>query len=88
MKLNIIYEDENLLVVDKPPNLIVFPERPIGKKTLIDVLLKQFPHLKNVGKSPRYGIVHRLDKETSGILLISKNNKSLFFYRNNLKTEE
>lgn len=85
MKFNILYEDKNVLVIDKPANITVFSERPTTAKCLIDYLLKKFPYLKNVGKFPRYGIVHRLDKETSGILLVAKNNKSLFFFQKRFK---
>ena len=86
MDLNIIYEDNDVLVIDKPAGIIVFPEAPIKEKTpaversssttgptLIDYLLNECPNLKNVGKPPRYGIVHRLDKDTSGVLLVAKN---------------
>lgn len=79
MNLKTIYEDANILVIDKPAGIIVFPENQITEKTLIDYLLKDFSYLKNVGKPPRYGIVHRLDKDTSGILLVAKNNKALDF---------
>lgn len=88
MELKIIYQDENILVVDKPPSIIVFPEKPLGEKTLIDFLLKEFPYLKKVGKPPRYGIVHRLDKETSGILLVAKNNGSLSFLQGQFRDRE
>lgn len=85
MKLNIIYEDKNVLAVDKLSNVIVTPEGPTNQETLIDELIKQFPALKKVGSAPRYGIVHRLDKDTSGILLITKNNSTLFFLQNQFK---
>lgn len=85
MKIPIIYEDENLLVADKPPNLIVFPENSTIQKTLIDLLLEEFPTLKNVSRAPRYGIVHRLDKDTSGLLLVAKNEKTLFFLQKQFK---
>jgi len=83
-KIKTIYEDENLLVIDKFPGIIVFPENERDKKkeTLIDLLLKEFPSLKNVGDPPRYGIIHRLDKDTSGVLLVAKNNQSLEFFQN------
>ena len=90
-KLKIIYEDNDLLVIDKPAGMIVFPEGagiPPGRgeeKTLIDLLLEKYPELKNVGKTPRYGIIHRLDKDTSGILLVAKNNKSLIFSQKQFK---
>ncbi len=82
MKLKIIYEDENVLVIDKPPGIVVFPEGKAKEKTLINYLVEQFPKLKNTGKPSRYGIVHRLDKDTSGILLVAKNNKTLKLLQN------
>jgi 23S rRNA pseudouridine1911/1915/1917 synthase len=78
-KLEIIYQDEDVLVISKPSGLITFPEKEISEKTLIDLILEEFPYLKDVGRAKRYGIVHRLDRETSGILLVAKSNKSLFF---------
>ena len=90
MELKIIYEDNDLLVVDKPAGVIVFPEAPIPveEKTLIDYLLKKYPDLKNAGKMPRYGIVHRLDKDTSGILLVAKNDKALDFFQKQFKDKK
>lgn len=72
MDIKIIYEDNDLLVVDKPAGVVVIPE-------LIDELIKKYPELKNAGEAPRYGIVHRLDKDTSGILLVAKTTESLIF---------
>lgn len=85
MKLKIIYEDENLLAIDKLAGIVVYSEKPIHEKTLIDYLLENYPDLKNTGKAPRYGIVHRLDKDTSGIILIAKNNKSLNYLQKQFK---
>jgi len=80
MDIKIIYEDNDILVVDKPAELIVFPEGDISnEKTLIDYLTEENPKLTSVGDQPRYGIVHRLDKDTSGILLVAKNSESLIF---------
>jgi len=78
----IIYEDKFLLVVDKPAGIVVFPEGQTllsGEKTLIDFLIEKYPELKNVGEAPRYGIVHRLDKDTSGVLLVAKTTEALIF---------
>jgi 23S rRNA pseudouridine1911/1915/1917 synthase len=72
-------------VIDKPAGVIVFPERKITKKTLIDFLIENFSNLKDVGKPPRYGIIHRLDKDTSGVLLIAKNNQALSFFQKQFK---
>ncbi|MCH8741401.1 RluA family pseudouridine synthase [Patescibacteria group bacterium] len=106
MDIKIIYEDKNILVIDKPTGIVVFPAAPEGEppaqgkvhqrrrqrrekliteKTVIDLLLKEFPYIKTVGESPRYGIVHRLDKETSGILLVAKNGESLKFLQKEFK---
>ena len=80
----IIYEDENFLAINKPAGLIVHPARvSVNRKrkevepTLVDWLILKYPQVKNVGDDPatRPGIVHRLDRETSGILLIPKNQK-------------
>ncbi len=79
MEINVVFEDKNLLVADKPAGIIVFREDEGGEKTLIDLLLEKFPDLKNVGEAPRHGIVHRLDKDTSGLLLVAKNNETLVF---------
>jgi len=80
--LTILYQDKDILAIDKPPKIVVFPEGILPQsqsKTLIDNLLEEFPGIKKVGRPPRYGIVHRLDKETSGILLVAKNNEALEF---------
>ena len=84
-EIKIVYEDDNLLVVDKPAGIIVFPEGNVKGKTLVDYLLRKYSYLRNVGERPRYGIIHRLDKDTSGILLVAKNNKSLIFFQKQFK---
>ena len=85
MELKVIYEDKDILVIDKPTGIMVFPAGKEKEKTLIDFLLEKFPNLKNVGDKPRYGIIHRLDKDTSGILLIAKNKKALEFFQKQFK---
>lgn len=88
MELKIIYEDDNVLVADKTAGIIVFPEGAAttgGEKTLIDYLIEKKPELKKTGKAPRYGIVHRLDKDTSGILMVAKNDESLAFLQKQFK---
>ena len=89
MDLKIIYEDDDVLVVDKPAGIIVFAE---GKnndgeshRTIVDLLLGKYPELADVGDPPRYGIVHRLDKDTSGILLVAKSNEALIFLQKQFK---
>jgi len=74
--LNIIYEDDDLLVVDKPAGLTVHPAPGHPGHTLVNALLAHLPHLADIGDSLRPGIVHRLDKDTSGLMLVAKNSKA------------
>jgi 23S rRNA pseudouridine1911/1915/1917 synthase len=83
--MKIIFEDGNILVIDKPAGTVVFPEGKDQKGSLVSYLLERFPALKKIGKPPRHGIVHRLDKDTSGILLIAQNNKTLKFLQKEFK---
>jgi len=85
MDLKTIYEDNDLLVINKPAGIIVFPERETVEKTLIDCLLEKYPEIKNIGKAPRFGIVHRLDKDTSGLILVAKTDQALFFLQKQFK---
>ena len=71
--LNIVYEDGDLLVVDKPAGLIVHPAPGHPSHTLVNAILAHCPHLAGVDGSARPGIVHRLDKNTSGLMVVAKN---------------
>ncbi len=76
MDLDIIYEDEDLLVINKPPGLPVHPAAGHKNDTLVNALLaymNKSGNLSTIGGVERPGIVHRLDKDTSGVLLIAKN---------------
>lgn len=79
MDIKIIYEDDDLLVIDKPAGIVVFPEGQSKENTLIDALIEKYPKLSEIGSPPRYGIVHRLDKDTSGVLLVAKSQEALIF---------
>jgi 23S rRNA pseudouridine1911/1915/1917 synthase len=70
--LRIVFEDEHLLVVDKPAGLVVHPGAGNRRGTLVHALLHYLPGLAGVGAAGRPGIVHRLDKGTSGLLLVAK----------------
>ena len=75
--LDILYEDDDLLVLNKPPGISVHPSLHESSGTLVDALLSYFPELRGVGEDPvRPGIVHRLDKDTSGVLVIAKNQET------------
>jgi 23S rRNA pseudouridine1911/1915/1917 synthase len=70
MPLKIVYEDADLIVIDKPAGLVVHPGAGVPDRTLMNALLAHSPALAGV---PRAGIVHRLDKDTSGLLVVAKN---------------
>ena len=73
LELDIISEDENYLIVCKPANLLVHPTEKKEKETLVNLVLKKYPKIKNIGENPqRPGIVHRLDKDVSGLMVIAK----------------
>ena len=70
--INILYEDPYLLAVDKPAGMVVHPAAGHERGTLVNALLFHRPELSGVGGERRPGIVHRLDRDTSGVLLIAK----------------
>ena len=73
--LNIIFEDEDLIVINKPPNLVMHPAPGNESGTLVNALMHYTNNqLSNLDDNSRPGIVHRLDKDTSGILVVAKNN--------------
>ncbi len=74
ISLDIVYEDDNIAVINKPQGLLVHPANGNYSETLVNGLLYYFNHLSNYGGVMRPGIVHRLDKDTSGLLIIAKDN--------------
>lgn len=100
MKIKILYEDSNILVIDKPSGISVHPSdtlRTYGgirnkEKFITDWVLKNYPKTKNVGEPlgeiKRPGIVHRLDNETSGVMLLAKNQKAFEFLKSQFKNRE
>ena len=75
--LTVIYEDEHLIVVNKPAGMVVHPAPGTPSGTLVNALLHHFGgYLSGVGGSKRPGIVHRIDKETSGLLVVAKSDKA------------
>jgi len=74
--LNILYEDDDLLVVDKPAGLAVHPAPGHPDHTLVNAILSHLPSLAEISDSLRPGIVHRLDKDTSGVMLVAKNEQA------------
>lgn len=72
--LNIVYEDDYLAVVNKPQGMVVHPAVGNYNHTLVNALLYHFNSISSVGEKFRPGIVHRIDKDTSGLLVVAKNN--------------
>ena len=70
--LRIVYEDDDLLVVDKPAGLAVHPSPGHSRHTLVNAILAHCPQLSSIGGEGRPGIVHRLDKDTSGLIIVAK----------------
>jgi 23S rRNA pseudouridine1911/1915/1917 synthase len=68
----IIFEDEDLIVVDKPPGLVVHPGAGRPSNTLMDILISTRPEMVGVGEQGRWGVVHRLDRDTSGVMVFTK----------------
>lgn len=81
--LDIVYEDENIVVVNKQAGISVHTSINEPNKTLANALIAKYPEIVRVGEDPiRPGIVHRLDKDTSGLLVVAKNQKTFGFLKN------
>ena len=77
VNFSILHETDDFLIVDKPINLVIHPGAGISSGTLANGLLYKFPKLEEL---PRAGIVHRLDKDTSGLLVVAKNEKFRLYF--------
>jgi 23S rRNA pseudouridine1911/1915/1917 synthase len=96
MKIKVLFEDKNILVIDKPARISVHGDGKSSEKTIADWLISNYPSIKNVGepllidneKILRPGIVHRLDKETSGVLLVAKNQKTFLFLKDQFQNHK
>jgi 23S rRNA pseudouridine1911/1915/1917 synthase len=86
--INIIYEDASVIVIDKPPGLIVHPGAGHRSGTLVSALLFHCRNLSGINGVLRPGIVHRLDKNTSGLLVAAKNDNSHLFLTRQFETRE
>ena len=74
--LKVVFQDRDILVIDKPAGLTVHPGAGRRDQTMVNGLLKLYPDLQGIGGSERPGIVHRLDKDTSGLLVVAKNQRA------------
>ncbi len=76
IKLDIVYEDDDLMVINKPSGMVVHPGNGNMEHTLVNALMGYTKDLSNNGEEFRPGIVHRIDKDTSGLMIVAKNNKA------------
>ena len=74
--IKIVYEDEDIIVIDKPAGMVVHPGKGNETNTLVNALLHYTNSLADTGEKTRPGIVHRLDKDTSGLIVIAKNDRA------------
>jgi len=74
--LNILYEDEHMVVVNKPPDMVIYPAAGNKSGTLMNALVARCGSLASVGAPLRPGVIHRLDKDTSGVIVIAKDDAS------------
>ncbi|MBI2039300.1 MAG: RluA family pseudouridine synthase [Candidatus Niyogibacteria bacterium] len=82
MELDIIYEDSDLVAVNKPAGVVVHPDPRHASGTLIQALAERYPEICDVGEDPmRPGMVHRLDRDTSGILIVARNQRAFSFLK-------
>jgi len=93
----IIFEDSNVLVINKPAGLNVHGDGFREEETVVDWLLKRYPDIENIGedmlsqkgeKIKKSGLVHRLDKDTSGVMIIAKNQETFEFLKNQFQNRE
>jgi 23S rRNA pseudouridine1911/1915/1917 synthase len=86
--VTVIFQDFDLMVVDKPPGLTVHPAAGHPSGTLVNALLAITPDLKGISGTLRPGIVHRLDKDTSGLIVVAKNDRAMRGLQRQLKDRE
>ena len=86
--LDILYEDDQVIVLNKTAGMVVHPGAGNQSGTLVNALLAYYPSIREVGEKDRPGVVHRLDKETSGVILFAKTQKAYKWFIRQFKTHE
>lgn len=84
--LNILFENDNVLVINKPAGMVVHPSVGHADGTLVNAILGYETELEGIGGEERPGIVHRLDKETSGVIIVAKNETSLHWLQEEFRS--
>lgn len=88
IKIDVIYEDDDLVAVKKPAGMVVHPATGNYAGTLVNALLYKYKDMKHVGQRIRAGLINRIDKDTSGIVLVGKTNRALWFYSRQFANRE
>jgi 23S rRNA pseudouridine1911/1915/1917 synthase len=83
--LKIVYMDADVIVIDKPPHLVVHPGPGHPSGTLVNALIYHFPEVALVGNEQRPGIVHRLDQDTSGVMVVARSPRAFSFLHDQFK---
>lgn len=86
--LDILYEDADMLLINKPAGMVVHPSPGHAHGTLANAVLAHEPKLIGVGGERRPGVVHRLDKDTSGLIMVAKNDGAIHFLQNQFRNRE
>ena len=88
LPLDIIYQDEQTLVLDKQPGLVVHPRPGVKQVTLINAVRARFPEVRVIDETDRGGIVHRLDRDTSGVIALAKSEAAQFAMKEQWRQRE
>ena len=86
--LEIIFENKDLLVINKPAGMVVHPSAGHSEGTLVHAVLAHAPDIIGIGGEKRPGVVHRLDKDTSGLILLAKNDHAMRFLQEQFKSRD
>jgi len=87
--IEIVYEDDDVIVINKPAGVLSQNAESSESSSVSDFLVKHYPEIKNVGEDEmRFGVVHRLDKDTSGVMIVAKNNKAFEFLKDQFKNRK
>ncbi len=86
--LEVIFSDEHIVILNKPAGLVVHPGAGVTEGTLVNALIHHFPGIDRVGHPERPGIVHRLDKETSGVMVVARSAKAYTELKRQFKARE
>lgn len=89
VQFEVIAETSGYIVIRKPAGVVVHPAEGVRSHTLVNGLLARFPELQGIGEHPwRPGIVHRLDREASGLMLVARTSEAFEYYKNQFKTRQ